>query len=193
EPAAELIVPEDHLGAEPHHEQQRRIARPAEGLVLELDSVGAGARHGVSFVGPRRRSLSALAGAGRGEARRPGSESPPMPGRSPRHDRSPRPARAAPAQPLGPPLRGLVVRAGRDTPAGGALGPRARRLAALLLLAALAAGAPGCATLPGFAADAQQACWPRFPYRDGWLGGDGAWSVPLSRTRSLWLFGDTFV
>ncbi|HEY8494037.1 MAG TPA: DUF4185 domain-containing protein [Myxococcota bacterium] len=116
-----------------------------------------------------------------------------MPGRSPRHDRSPRPARAAPTQALGPPLRGLVVRAGRDTPAGGALGPRARRLAALLLLAALAAGAPGCATLPGFAADAQQACWPRFPYRDGWLGGDGAWSVPLSRTRSLWLFGDTFV
>ena len=36
-------------------------------------------------------------------------------------------------------------------------------------------------------------CWPSFPYQSGWLGGDGAYSIPLSSTRSLWLFGDTFV
>ncbi|MEB2344963.1 MAG: DUF4185 domain-containing protein [Deltaproteobacteria bacterium] len=50
-------------------------------------------------------------------------------------------------------------------------------------------GAPGG---PG-APPAQHACWPRFPYQEGWLGGDGAYSVPLSSRRSVWLFGDTFV
>jgi len=60
--------------------------------------------------------------------------------------------------------------------------------AAAALLAAL-----GCAGLAGPPADAQRACWPRFPYQQGWLGGDGAYSVPLSATRSAWLFGDTFV
>lgn len=39
----------------------------------------------------------------------------------------------------------------------------------------------------------QRSCWPQFPYREGWLGGDGAYSVPLADGRSLWLFGDTFV
>jgi hypothetical protein len=61
-------------------------------------------------------------------------------------------------------------------------------VAALPLLAALA-----CAGVSGPAGDGQLSCWPRFPYQDGWLGGDGAYSVPLSPTRSLWLFGDTFV
>jgi len=32
-----------------------------------------------------------------------------------------------------------------------------------------------------------------FPYQQGWLGADGAYSVPLGRSQSLWLFGDTFV
>jgi hypothetical protein len=32
-----------------------------------------------------------------------------------------------------------------------------------------------------------------FPYSQGWLGADDAYSVPLTATRSLWLFGDTFV
>jgi hypothetical protein len=32
-----------------------------------------------------------------------------------------------------------------------------------------------------------------YPYRQGWLGGDAAYSVPLSPGRSLWLFGDTFI
>ena len=44
-------------------------------------------------------------------------------------------------------------------------------------------------------------CLPSFPYRDGWLGGDAAFSVPLptgdvadtATTTTLWLFGDSFV
>jgi hypothetical protein len=36
-------------------------------------------------------------------------------------------------------------------------------------------------------------CIPRFPDRDGWYGGDGAYSVLLDHGRTLWLFGDTFV
>jgi len=34
---------------------------------------------------------------------------------------------------------------------------------------------------------------PVFPYADGWLGADDAFSVPLAPGKSLWLFGDTFV
>src|ERR1051326_1348583 len=32
-----------------------------------------------------------------------------------------------------------------------------------------------------------------FPYKDGWLGGDAAYSVAVSPTKSVWLFGDSFV
>ncbi len=38
-----------------------------------------------------------------------------------------------------------------------------------------------------------EACIPSFPYSGGWLGGDAAYSIPLSNERELWLFGDTFV
>ena len=34
---------------------------------------------------------------------------------------------------------------------------------------------------------------PDFPYSQGWLGADDAYSLPLSPIQSLWLFGDTFV
>jgi hypothetical protein len=34
---------------------------------------------------------------------------------------------------------------------------------------------------------------PDFPYSQGWLGADDAYSIALGRDRSLWLFGDTFV
>src|SRR5258708_24014633 len=34
---------------------------------------------------------------------------------------------------------------------------------------------------------------PEFDYTDGWLGADDAYSIPLTSTESLWLFGDTFV
>jgi hypothetical protein len=36
-------------------------------------------------------------------------------------------------------------------------------------------------------------CLPGFPDRDGWYGGDGAYSILLDGGRTLWLFGDTFV
>lgn len=36
-------------------------------------------------------------------------------------------------------------------------------------------------------------CLPVFPDKDGWYGGDGAYSIQLDAERTLWLFGDTFV
>ena len=36
-------------------------------------------------------------------------------------------------------------------------------------------------------------CLPYFSYKDGWYGGDAAYSVRLDEKRTLWLFGDTFV
>jgi hypothetical protein len=36
-------------------------------------------------------------------------------------------------------------------------------------------------------------CLPAFPDKDGWYGGDGAYSIKLDEERTLWLFGDTFV
>jgi hypothetical protein len=39
----------------------------------------------------------------------------------------------------------------------------------------------------------QNQCLPAFPDKDGWYGGDGAYSIKLDGERTLWLFGDTFV
>ncbi len=39
----------------------------------------------------------------------------------------------------------------------------------------------------------QWSCVPSFPYKDGWLGGDGGFSVPIGHSKTLWFFGDTFV
>ena len=36
-------------------------------------------------------------------------------------------------------------------------------------------------------------CRPSFPYKEGWLGGDAAYSISLAPGQSLWLFGDTLV
>ena len=36
-------------------------------------------------------------------------------------------------------------------------------------------------------------CLPVFPDKDGWYGGDSAYSIQLDEQRTLWLFGDTFV
>lgn len=36
-------------------------------------------------------------------------------------------------------------------------------------------------------------CLPFFPDKDGWYGGDGAYSIMLDEKRTLWVFGDTFV
>ena len=35
-------------------------------------------------------------------------------------------------------------------------------------------------------------CLPSFPDKNGWYGGDGAYSIVLDKERTLWLFGDTF-
>lgn len=37
------------------------------------------------------------------------------------------------------------------------------------------------------------ACVPEFPFRDGWIGGDGDVSVPISNTQTLFIFSDTYV
>ena len=39
----------------------------------------------------------------------------------------------------------------------------------------------------------QSQCLPAFPDKDGWYGGDGAYSIKLDKEHTLWLFGDTFV
>jgi Domain of unknown function (DUF4185) len=43
-------------------------------------------------------------------------------------------------------------------------------------------------SLPGL-----EGCVPSFPLQEGWLGGDGDISIPLSAGRSIWIFSDTFV
>ena len=61
---------------------------------------------------------------------------------------------------------------------------RARfKILPLLSIALLALSSPALA----------QPCLPAFPYRTGWVGGDGASSIPLDPDRELWLFGDSFV
>ena len=51
----------------------------------------------------------------------------------------------------------------------------------------------GCAGLPVAETPDASRCLPVFPYQDGWLGADAAYSIPLGGHESLWLFGDTFV
>ncbi len=43
-----------------------------------------------------------------------------------------------------------------------------------------------------FAQYNEAVCLPDFPDKDGWYGGDGAYSIALDKERTLWLFGDTF-
>lgn len=62
-----------------------------------------------------------------------------------------------------------------------------------MLLAALTALAVGLEACASPAARVSASCTPAFPYRDGWLGADAAYSIPLSSAETLWLFGDTFV
>lgn len=62
-------------------------------------------------------------------------------------------------------------------------------LLAALLLALLPLGGGVCHP----ASPAAVPCLPSFPDRDGWYGGDGAYSILLDEGRTLWLFGDTFV
>ena len=45
----------------------------------------------------------------------------------------------------------------------------------------------------GYSNSISAKCLPSFPDKDGWYGGDGAYSIKLDQERTLWLFGDTFV
>jgi hypothetical protein len=69
---------------------------------------------------------------------------------------------------------------------GSPLPPAAQAIVSLPLFAIL------CALAFSPPAHAQP-CLPDFPYDAGWLGGDGAFSIPLSPDRELWLFGDSFI
>jgi len=62
-------------------------------------------------------------------------------------------------------------------------------LAAVMMLSLLLFFCGGCHPASRGAAG----CLPGFPDRDGWYGGDGAYSILLDKGRTLWLFGDTFV
>jgi hypothetical protein len=46
---------------------------------------------------------------------------------------------------------------------------------------------------PSTASSQAEVRLPEFKYLEGWLGADDAYSVPLAPSKSLWLFGDTFV
>jgi hypothetical protein len=59
---------------------------------------------------------------------------------------------------------------------------RMRALAAIVLYLAGTAATASVAT-PN--------CIPEFPFKDGWLGADAAYSIPLPDGRSVWIFGDT--
>jgi hypothetical protein len=66
------------------------------------------------------------------------------------------------------------------------------------LILALAAGVPvdppAAGSLPQVVkAEPDAALTAKFRQTDGWVGGDGAFSVPLSDKRTLWLFSDTWV
>ena len=38
-----------------------------------------------------------------------------------------------------------------------------------------------------------QSCQPEFPFREGWWGGDGGYSILLPSGQTLWIFDDSFV
>lgn len=41
--------------------------------------------------------------------------------------------------------------------------------------------------------NSKQICFPSFPLKDGWLGGDGDISLPVNERQSLFIFSDTYV
>ncbi|MBY0456364.1 MAG: hypothetical protein K2V38_03430, partial [Gemmataceae bacterium] len=67
-------------------------------------------------------------------------------------------------------------------------------MTAPLLLALACAAAPEPPAPPAVAsAEPDAALNALFRRKDGWIGGDGAFSVPLPDERALWLFSDTWV
>jgi len=72
------------------------------------------------------------------------------------------------------------------------------RAGPFLVALAVALAGSGCASRPSSTTPVPL-CLPEFPYAQGWLGGDGAYSVSLpgaaaeAHRETLWLFGDSFV
>lgn len=66
-----------------------------------------------------------------------------------------------------------------------------------MILGLMAAGiiTPAAAEPPGWRVTARAAPeWnARFERTNGWIGADGAYSIPLGNGRTLWLYGDTFL
>jgi hypothetical protein len=63
----------------------------------------------------------------------------------------------------------------------------------VLLVLSIALCACSTFPTPRPAADLSSSpCLPRFLDKDGWYGGDGAYSIKLDKEHTLWLFGDTF-
>jgi len=68
-----------------------------------------------------------------------------------------------------------------------------RRLAGLTCLVVWAAAARAAEPPAVVKAEPLPAWDAKFRRTDGWIGGDGAYSVPISPTRNLWLFSDTWI
>jgi hypothetical protein len=49
------------------------------------------------------------------------------------------------------------------------------------------------AAITARAAGGQQSCLPEFPFREGWWGADGGYSILLTSGQTLWIFDDSFV
>jgi hypothetical protein len=73
------------------------------------------------------------------------------------------------------------------------------RLYILLFLSVFVSGSPiacgggGGAGTPAPSSPPAPTSSGYFPYQQGWLGADGAYSVPIGTGQSLWIFADTFV
>ena len=71
---------------------------------------------------------------------------------------------------------------------------RSRLRSVLLCMLLLADGVTGVAQPGPDSATASLGVYPHlFPYQQGWLGADAAYSVPLGKGKSLWFFDDTFL
>jgi hypothetical protein len=68
-----------------------------------------------------------------------------------------------------------------------------KQFTSLLLLVGALLGLVECSSPAAAQSLSKSHSLPEFSYTQGWLGADDAYSVPLTPTESLWLFGDTFV
>jgi hypothetical protein len=71
------------------------------------------------------------------------------------------------------------------------------RVCIALIASLLAAGVPAACSGDSGSQTTPSSSTPTnagyFPYQQGWLGADGAYSIPIGTGQSLWIFADTFV